>query len=447
MGIEQIDQSILKKLKREDVGKTLASLTQFMTNATWLGLNNRYSKDTIKTISAEVEIGTIVSPSQLSELIAASCLLHCSDGWSYLGRAICALLRGDPHRARHLAYYAELRAASSLLATEAVGVFHTEHFAITGPKKAAELGTRKGTHTFAWDCLEFWSAQPSSANLFSQIIRPYGLSLESWCSPLGGASTFAPHARDWFKQWGMDLRIFHDDHRVRNVSSYEPDGLPQIWTLDGYSVINFVKDLWEALEPSPTCSFDTIDQHILRISLEKHFTAVTGKQAAKARPRFRKFVAPVVEHQGLSEAINKRWLQFMNREAGPRDLDIFKFSQKLPDDMAFSAFAVMSRAALLLRAASGSTSRLFLEANHAIESYKFWWEKFGLARGLWQGKKDASELQDLYLDIRESLTDIASFQTRHSKSDQTFFRLGEDVSKAVITLGSCERIALWGMAP
>jgi len=418
-----------------------------MTGSTWLGLQNRYAKDPILNITAEVEAGGVVSPVQLSEFIAASCLLHCSDGWSYLGRAICSLLRGDPHRARHFAYYAELRAATALLATEGVGVFHTDHFAITAPSKAAALGTKKGTHLFAWDCLEFWSDQTSSGNLFSQVIRPYGVSLENWCSPLGGAAVLAPHARKWFKQWGMDLRTFQDDHRVRNISSYQPDGIPRIWSLDGYSVINFVRSLWQALEPSPLGRFDTIDRHILRLSLEKYFTSRTAKVAAKSRPRFRSFVTPVIEHQGKHDEYNKQWLEFITRETDPDDLEILQFSQKAPDDMAFSAFAVMARATLLLRAASGSTARLFQEANHSVDSFKFWWEQMGLTRGLWHGGKDASELQDLYGDIRDALNDIETFQAIHAKKDQTLFRLGTDVSKAVIALGSCERIALWSMAP
>jgi hypothetical protein len=447
MGIELVDQPVLKTLKREDVENTLASLGRFMTKSTWLGLNNRYATDPIGNIAADIRPGNSPNSGQLSEFIAASCLLHCSDGWSYLGRAISALLRGDPHRARHLAYYAELRAATALLATEGVGVFHKDHFAITGPNKATELGTKKGTHLFAWDCLEFWSNQPSSANLFAQVIKPHGISLENWCAPIGGSSTLAPHARNWFKQWGMDLKIFQDDHRVRNISSYQPDGISKIWSLDGHSVINFVRSLWEALEPSSVCRFDAIDRHILRTSLERHFFAHTGKKAFKARAKFRKFVNPIVEYQGLAKDITTQWLQFMNREVNPSDVDIFTLSQKLPDDMTFSAFAVMSRATLLLRAASGSTSRLFQAANHSIGSFKFWWERFGLTRGLWDGQKDASDLQDLWIDIRDSLTEIEAFQTKYSKIDQTYFRLEEDVSKAVIALGSCERVALWSMAP
>ena len=228
MALELIDQRILKALKREDVELTLANLKQFMARSTWLGLSNRYASETIQHITEDLRPGKALNQSHLSELIAASCLLHCSDGWSYLGRAISAILRGDPHRARHLAYYAELRAATALLASEGVGVFRNDHFAITAPNKATELRTKAGTHNFAWDCLEFWSDQRSSATLFSHIIRPYGISLENWCAPLGGSAVLSESARNWFKQWGMDLKMFIDDHRARNISTYQPDGIPKI---------------------------------------------------------------------------------------------------------------------------------------------------------------------------------------------------------------------------
>lgn len=256
MGIDPVDQPMLIKLKREHVEQTLAGLASFMKGARWLGTGNRYSANPVNTLSGELAAGGISSPGQLSEVIAASCLLHCADGWSYLGRAISSLLRGDPHRARHLAYYAELRAATSLLATEGVGIFRNEHFAITAANRASALGTRTNTHVFAWDCLEFWASQPASANLLAQVIKPYGLSLENWCDPLGGVSTLAPHAREWLKRWGVDLLMFNKDHRARNISTYQPDGVPRIWSLDSVSVINFVRSLWGALEPSPACRFD-----------------------------------------------------------------------------------------------------------------------------------------------------------------------------------------------
>lgn len=447
MPINPVDQPILKGLKRVDVEATLAGLKQFMAKSNWLSLTNRYAQNTIKKLRTELDNGKILSPGDLSQYIAASCLLHCCDGWSYLGRAISALLRGDPHRARHFGYYAELRGATALLATEGIGVFHNDHFAITSPNCAKVLATQRATHNFVWDCLDFWSDQQSSLVLFAQIIRPYGISLEDWHVPLGGASALAPHAKSWFKQWGMDLRVFNDDHAARNISSYQPDGIPRIWNVDGQSVINFVRALWEALEPSPTCRFEEIDQQILRISLEARFKARYDTAASKSTKKFEKFVKPVIECQGLSDTANAEWLKFMTRKLNPKDLDILVHSQRAPDDMSFSAFAVMSRGALLLRVASGSTSRLFREANHSIESFKFWWQQFGVDRGLWEGKANSTDLQDLYTDIRDSLAEVEDFQRNNSKANQTVFRLVGDIPKAVVTLGSCERVALWSMTP
>src|SRR5258708_5013650 len=162
MAINVADQLVLRRLKRENVEDTLASLRLSTQSTRWVSAHNRYAVDTIGTLARELDAGEHHSASQLSEYIVASCLLHCTDGWSYLGRAIWALLKGDPHRARHLAYYAELRAAIALLATEGIGVFNNEHFAITAPGIASQLATRQGTHHFVWDCLEFWASEPSS---------------------------------------------------------------------------------------------------------------------------------------------------------------------------------------------------------------------------------------------------------------------------------------------
>lgn len=194
-------------------------------------------------------------------------------------------------------------------------------------------------------------------------------------------------------------------------------------------------------------SFRFIDRQILRLTLEAYFKARTSKEANKARSKFRAFVKPIIEKQGLSDEIAAQCLAFVCRDVSPTDVDILRFSRKLPDDMAFSAFSIMSRATLLLRVATGSTARLFQEADHSIESYRFWWEKFGVARGLWHETIEAEEIRDLWSDIQESLDDIEVFQELHSKSDQTLFRLGQEIPKAVATLGTCERVALWSMSP
>lgn len=75
--------------------------------------------------------------------MAASVIVHCFDGWSYLGRALEAEMAGDPQTAVHLGYYAELRAAMSVLASDEIGVFRNKHAVFTGEtyKTIGNIGT------------------------------------------------------------------------------------------------------------------------------------------------------------------------------------------------------------------------------------------------------------------------------------------------------------------
>src|SRR5689334_737896 len=141
------DRAIIRtKLSRENVETTFSGMRRFICESQWIGSSNRYGADTIQRIQSDNKKNRVREPRQLSQYIAASTLLHCADGWSYLGRAFTALLGGDSSRAIHLAYYAELRAAMSLLATEGIGVFSNAHFFIDAPNSAKLMQTRSGTH-------------------------------------------------------------------------------------------------------------------------------------------------------------------------------------------------------------------------------------------------------------------------------------------------------------
>ena len=143
------DRRLIRSLSRLDVEKTLAGLKPFIARSRWLGSTNRYCKDTLAKIKSDASARRIRCPLHLAQYISASSLLHSSDGWSYLGKALLSILRGDPHRAVHLAYYAELRAAVSLLATEGIGIFNNRHFVIDAPGSVARMhGGNSPTHQF-----------------------------------------------------------------------------------------------------------------------------------------------------------------------------------------------------------------------------------------------------------------------------------------------------------
>jgi len=359
---------------------------------------------------------------------------------------LMALLKGDPHRARHLAYYAELRAASALLATEGIGVFNKYHFALTARNVATKLGTEHGTHLFSWECLDHWASRPSSGQLFAKMIRPYGVTLEDWFLPVGSISALAPQAQAWFRQWGVDLRNFPDDRNARNVSSYQPDGIPDAWYIKGYDALEFTRDLWASLEPSTLSKFETIDLSILRIAAEALFNSRTGRKANSDPVRFKQFVEPIVNGQGLSQDTERQLLRFLMRGTSPHDPLIFSRSQQLATDANTGAQAVISRATLLLRVASGSTTMLLKEAGYDAASIAFWAEGLGRGRGLWDGSSTGNPL-DLWADVTPALADVELFQQKYSADEQTFFRMSAELGQVLIGLGSCERVALWSMTP
>lgn len=292
-------------------------------------------------------------------------------------------------------------------------------------------------------CLEYWSIQRKSGQLFAEIVTPNGQSLFDWLTPIGGSAAVAAQVRQWLMQWGMDLKLFADDRDARNESSYRPDGIPEGWVLDASASLRFARDIWRALEPAPNSRFDEIDRHILRLSLESAFKAQTGIDAAADFQKFSQFISPVLDLQVMSEEVRRAWQGFLSRHVAPGDAEVFTYSRQSPDILETSHFAIISRATLLLRLASGATAKLFRDAGINGQLIEFWWQRLGQSRGLWEGTREMGDLIDLWADIDLLLTSIDVFQDNHAPGNQTFFLAGKQLQQAFIGLGSCERVAIW----
>ena len=163
---------------RSAIANTFQSLYSDITYNEWLH-NNVYSVNTTTTIEDHFRTNSINSI-DLCKYVAASIPTHCMDGWGLLGRAIHCVVRGDTNTARHLAYYAELRAAMSLLASAGIGVLNNTHVVIDNNGQAHEFPDhpdRCGTHVFTWLALENWSSTQQAANLLGEIITVNSVSL------------------------------------------------------------------------------------------------------------------------------------------------------------------------------------------------------------------------------------------------------------------------------
>lgn len=441
------DQAMICAALRKDVRHTLTDIRGALDDAVWIGKRNRYATDTVQKIKAELDAGGIEKPRQLAQYIAASVVLHCSDGWSYLGRALAALLRGDPHRARHLAYYAELRAAMSLLASVGVGVFNNRHFIIDGKSSVAPIPKNYRTHVFVWDCLEIWGGLPSSGELFARVVKPEGKDLDDWLQPLGGAAVVAAQARAWFMQWGMDLSLPHDDQFARNESSYRPDGMHKTWAVDAAQVLSFARDFWLSMEPTTASRFDSIDRYILRAASDSTYKGLTNQKAKATSPAFKAHVAKIVNGQNLDESAAERWTKFLLRTASPQDIQLMSYSQVPPTVPSETHFSIFSRAALLLRIASGSAMELLVESGYSADGMGFWWGAVGNSRGMWDGTRTPDTIIDLWADIAPVLGSLDQFQANVPAADQTFYRAANEIDPSITGLGSCERIAIWSLTP
>lgn len=446
MAFTPADELTINSLKRSDIVATTFGLKPFIDSSCWVGTANQYARDAIKQIEDNPPIN-VPRKKDLAQYVAASSVLHANDGWSYLGRSVSSLMSGDAHRALHLAYYAELRAAMSLLAGQGVGIFNNRHYVITAPNVTAKLNISKGTHQVVWMVLEQWSRQPVSGALFSRLVRPEGITLDDWFAPVGGVAALAAQAQDWFMQWGMDLHFATNDRQARNESSYRPDGIPISWEIAPTDVLNFVRELWRVLEPGDQSSFDEIDRFILRLTLEKQYAGVSGEAASSGNPRFVNHVNNVVQAQNLAGSAVPRWRDFLLRRSVPVDPPLFVNSTVKPSGAASDPFAVLSRAALLLRLATGSAQDLLSQAGFNAASLTFWSDSIGASRGLWDPSTPPDRLTDLWADIKDTLSDIDDLEISNPTAYSTMHSLRYGPAAQLHMLSSHERVGLWGLCP
>ena len=442
--LSESDKAAIRSLKQSDIEQTTAGLRRFINNSSWIGKNNYYNDNVVSRLKKSAPT-TKTHKRNLAQYIDASVTLHANDGWSYLGRAASCILSGDSHRAVHLAYYAELRAAMSLLAGSGIGIFNQKHFIIPQANLTTKLETKYGTHVVAWLALEEWSQLSTSGELFAEIVRPDGGTLDQWFQSLGGANTLAARAKSWFMQWGMDIGLGTMDREARNESSYRPDGVPITWIADAKVSLDFIRDMWRLLEPSTTSSFEQIDRHILRLAIESFFRGSKGKKVTTNNYDFEIMVNKTISTMSLLPSTEERLKKFLHRQVSPTNPLVFYYSAEKPGKSTTGALAVFSRALLLLRLATGSAHRLLDNSGIDAETLSFWWTRLGESRGIWDPGTPPSDLHDLWADVEQSLNEISEIENVHPHLLRSFSSIALNLAPNLKILTSHERVGIWGL--
>lgn len=438
--LDSNQKDVLKKSDREMVRVALRRLPMYMKQKRWLGTKNAYRGG---------QPGAQLNHKHLGEFIAASAPLHCADGWALLGRALDCHARGDADGARHLGYYAELRGAMSLLAAEGIGVFDSKHAVLESSGTCLKLPGRRvpRTHLITWLALKHWAGLKRSADLLADVIEPGGVPLSEWLDAFQGvAGAWHPIGDRWLRTWGLDLQRMAKDQKARNVASYRPSHVDPGPCLPVLDCSGFVRDLWEICEPSSVSRFELLDRHLLRLGLEAAFKGITGKKASddcsSYEGRVRAMLGAVAPEGPLVEELER----FLTRDSQPEDPSLTsEASGVLAANHPRHHVQVMSRAALLLRFATGACAAMLRHADLARNDLEFWWKALGEERRLWDPGGEPEELVDLWADVESALRGVREWEVAANEGGASQAEWRRECSQEISVLGECERIALWGL--
>ena len=381
-------------------------------------------------------IGALEPPSKaidgikLAEYIACSIPLHLVDGWVFLARAFDAVRQGDQNTAAHLAYYAELRAAMSLLASEGIGVFRNRHVAIDSTFTSTDWNN-VGTHRATWDLLTSWADDPARVSTLLTAVTVESRPISEWLVE-AGISPSVQHlvARRWLESWSIDLTIFPADRDLRNHTSYRPSRLAagSATAMDvDRDVIDPIIRTWDALEPSVDRGGAVVDNALLFLALRlAHNEDNPGGQTwDRFIDRLQGIASVSLETQLRNPSANNYYvLTWADNSSRPPPTQ-----------------AVLARGTLLLRIANGICAQRLTNAQITKEDMQFWWNRFGEDGGLWSDETELDSFADLWAEVNDAIIDTQSLLASMS-SPKTMSEISPIFGQGV-PLTQYSRAPLW----
>jgi hypothetical protein len=369
----------------------------------------------------------------IRELMAIGLPNHCIDGWSFLARAMAALLAGDNHAARHFAYYAELRAGMSLLGAGGIGIFNRSNI-VTLNGGGLESLQPEGTHVAVWEALDAWLTSQAAAHMIAGSMGIAGTSLGECLDLLlpraGGAAAYSLSTMVF--HWGLDLQQARTDKHTREISSYDPHVLfPVSNTAD--EAFNFAAILWKSFEPAGLDRYDEIDRHILRTALQHFYTR-----------------GHTISHEDYErlpvEVRNIASFDFLTSSVAAHEHPLIDAARNNADPA--PPFAMLARAALLMRTAT-SVTRAVLRKTGLLSPavVRPWLTKYAADRAI-VDEELPDMAEELWQDIDDAIARIQSLQTDATERACSFTRwaAANDPNTAVPRLSEFERVALWSLA-
>lgn len=439
----RIDIENLRRASREPVVEALSRFVRRPV-AEWLRAEHRTGTGQFLTADGRSystfnRLSREFTEREVLDVLSATGPSHCLDGWTFLSRALAALLSGDTHTARHLAYYAQLRAGLSLLHCHGIGIFNGINFAVdaSGELHSIDMTNASqrglGTHSAVWQALRSWADYSDSARVFLNSVQFRGVSLVDCIDAIWPSAGPAPLASKVIETWGVDLRRSAEERESRNVSSYCAHAFNAADSNLSLR-LDLVDSIWRGLEPGGGGGFPSLDRHLLRklldlMKAEQPSDYGNGNfwDTAYRRldPRVRAFVS-------------KEFLKHVEERSDP---PIFRYANSRRQG---DVHAMVSRALLLLRAAAGVVRSTFVDAQFDLHTNDLqpWFDTVGVDRGFWKAGHPPEQLDELWDEVSYAVEDLASYNSTNPGQQLDF--LSSLRSQAVL-LSQAERACIWGI--
>ncbi len=409
----------------------------------WLDQSNRYLRETRDQVQTD-RASNAIDSNQLGNYLAASVFTHLVDGWEYMSASVSAMIDGDYERAIHFAYYAELRAAVSIIASQGIGINNGQNFYFDSHGTFSHFHGR--THEVVWLILKEWALIPTNADYLMELINVQGKSIKQWLSEFEiyvGILPITMLASDVMELWSMDLRDIGNDHSVRNNASYSPHLLvdnPNV--ISKSDALGHVIQIWEDCEPTSVHHLSTLDMQFLQSILE---TALIMKKGLN-------------KNNHRYDLVYKRHMENFIRQAGISDPKLQSVLLKVSRPNAFNILnrakngfydssdvgGVNSRALLLLRVATANGKYFNDNAGLEWEDIKFWWDDLGVRLWFWKTGEEPDTMSDLWEDIQEGVNNIMDTLTGNDTAS-SWQKIHQDNSLDILLLKRMDRILLWAV--
>lgn len=392
---------------------------------------------------------------EVKEFIAVSTIVHCIDGWTYLNNSINAFLNGDSPIAIHLAYYAELRAAISFLASEGILIANTNQICIDShdnlyipgviPGIQALAAKDKGTHNATWKIMEAWINNNTRTSNALEYFSYGGKTFKELMPSIPYAPT-TPAAqltiiKDWLKVWCFDIIKYTKDREARNMSSYNPNINRNSTPMDLTERLININNFWRTLEPSIE-SFSKIDLYLLSSYLTRIYDSYTSSLSGNLLDKS-SYIDLFFQNSGLS---NDRILTnvFVNNLSNTLINHSYDNNAD-PITGDSRPLSIISRAILLLRYSTGACAYLLKLSNISRQELNFYIDKIGKDWGVWDISQPV-DFKNLWDDICILLEYFDEYLDLNTPSSLYTVRNElEEYTKYSYLYTQFSRAGLWGL--